>query len=272
MPAGSALGPPPRPRAVAGAGWSAEGASPLSAKLLGAGPTGRRPGEGAVMGPHARPPGAWLSTRTLWAQSALAGAWCRFSCPHLGRGPPGADDPAGDAAELPRPSFCPATEGARAAPSTVARETLPALSHRTSPAGHVNLSVLLFLDFLRGSIHPPIIVIDANYRKAAPALDTCGSQLPYSPQRGPSGLGLTGADLAFRNQEEPGPRRAALSQEGWGGGWARVGLRPPFLRTNPPCAKFQTASFSNFLQLWVPIGNKIRPFSRSRAGGVVSIT
>lgn len=42
--------------------------------------------------------------------------------PAPGPGSPGVNDPAGDAAELPLPSSCPVTEGARAAPSTVARD------------------------------------------------------------------------------------------------------------------------------------------------------
>lgn len=216
-----ALGPPPRPRAVAGAGWSAEGANPLSAKLLGAGPTGRRPGEGAEMGPaeHAGPVGP----------ERTGGGVAQVQVPAPGPGSPGADDPAGDAAELRRPSSCPVTEGARAAPSTVARETLPALSHRTSPAGHVNPSVLLFLDFLRGSIHPPIIGINTNYRRVAPALDTCGSQLPHGPQRGPSGLGLTGADLALSTLGGAWPRArcAAPKWVGWGVGTPGAGTALP---------------------------------------------
>lgn len=76
-----ALGPPPRPGAVAGAGWSAEGANPLSAKLLAPAPQV----EGRARGRR----WARLSTRALWAQSAPAGAWRRFRCRHLGRGPPG---------------------------------------------------------------------------------------------------------------------------------------------------------------------------------------
>lgn len=166
-------------------------------------------------------------------------------------GSPGADDPAGDAAELRRPSSCPVTEGARAAPSTVARETLPALSHRTSPAGHVNPSVLLFLDFLRGSIHPPIIGINTNYRRVAPALDTCGSQLPHGPQRGPSGLGLTGAGRPGAQHPWRSLAPGALRCPKMGG----VGRGHPWGWDRPSCGQARPAQslrkrlspiFSNF--------------------------